>query len=107
VYKRQILDIARALAARPLALLLDEPAAGLDLAEVEVLGGIIRAACDAGIGVLLVEHDVAFVTSLADTVVVLDQGQVISVGTPDTIRKDERVVAAYFGAVEPAAVAGK
>jgi ABC-type branched-subunit amino acid transport system ATPase component len=103
----RILDIARALAARPLALLLDEPAAGLDLAEVEVLAGIIRAARDAGVAVLLVEHDVAFVTSLADTVVVLDQGQVISEGTPEAIRKDERVVAAYFGAVEPATVAGK
>jgi ABC-type branched-subunit amino acid transport system ATPase component/ABC-type branched-subunit amino acid transport system permease subunit len=103
----RILDIARALAARPLVLLLDEPAAGLDLAEVEVLAGIIRAARDAGVGVLLVEHDVAFVISLADTVVVLDQGQVISEGTPEAIRADERVVAAYFGAVEPAALAGK
>src|SRR5438128_2991103 len=61
----RILDLARMLALDPIALLLDEPAAGLDLDEIEVVASLVRGARDAGIGVLLVDHDVSFVTRLA------------------------------------------
>jgi ABC-type branched-subunit amino acid transport system ATPase component len=96
----RILDLARALALDPVVLLLDEPAAGLDLDEIAVLEAMVRAAREAGIGVLLVEHDVGFVTRLADHVTVLDRGRVIANGPPDEIRNDRAVKAAYFGEVE-------
>lgn len=96
----RILDLARALALDPLVLILDEPAAGLDADEVAVLAAMIRAARDAGVGVLLVEHDVAFVLELADHVTVLDQGSVIADAPPESIKHDPRVAAAYFGNVE-------
>jgi ABC-type branched-subunit amino acid transport system ATPase component/ABC-type branched-subunit amino acid transport system permease subunit len=94
------LDLARALALDPVALLLDEPAAGVDLAEVEVLKGAIRAIRDAGVGVLLVEHDVAFVTDIADQVTVLDQGRVIYSGPAEGSTRNQAVIDAYFGAPE-------
>jgi branched-chain amino acid transport system ATP-binding protein len=81
-------------------LLLDEPAAGLDLDEIEVLEAMVRAARTAGVGVLLVEHDVGFVTRLADHVTVLDRGRVIANGPPHAVRDDPAVRAAYFGDVE-------
>jgi ABC-type branched-subunit amino acid transport system ATPase component/ABC-type branched-subunit amino acid transport system permease subunit len=104
----RILDLARALALDPLVLILDEPAAGLDADEVKVLAAMIRAARDAGVGVLLVEHDVAFVLDLADRITVLDQGAVIADGKPAAVKNDPKVAAAYFGTVasdaeEPAA----
>jgi branched-chain amino acid transport system permease protein len=104
----RILDLARALALDPLVLILDEPAAGLDADEVAVLAAMIRAARDCGVGVLLVEHDVAFVLNLADRITVLDQGAVIADGSPAEIKVNPRVAAAYFGNVasdseEPAA----
>jgi ABC-type branched-subunit amino acid transport system ATPase component/ABC-type branched-subunit amino acid transport system permease subunit len=97
----RILDLARALALDPIVLLLDEPAAGLDLDEVEVVAAMVRGARDAGIGVLLVDHDVSFVTKLADRVIVLDQGAVIYDGAPAGVRADTRVAAAYFGELDP------
>ncbi len=96
----RILDLARALALDPVVILLDEPAAGLDLDEVAVLEAMVRAAREAGVGVLLVEHDVGFVIRLADHVTVLDRGRVIADGPPEQIRNDPAVRAAYFGDVE-------
>jgi branched-chain amino acid transport system ATP-binding protein len=96
----RILDLARALALDPVVLLLDEPAAGLDLDEIAVLEAMVGAAREAGVGVLLVEHDVGFVIRLADHVTVLDRGRVIANGPPEEIRNDQAVKAAYFGDVE-------
>jgi branched-chain amino acid transport system ATP-binding protein len=98
----RVVGLARALAMDPLVLVLDEPAAGLDLAEIEVLEAAVAAARDAGVGVLLVEHDVAFVTRIADHVTVLDRGRVIFDGAPSAVREDAAVGAAYFGSVVPA-----
>ena len=83
--------------ARPRLLLLDEPASGLRAAEREALATLIETLRSEGLTMMLVEHDVAFVTRLADRVTVLDLGQVIAEGTADEIRADERVVAAYLG----------
>jgi ABC-type branched-subunit amino acid transport system ATPase component/ABC-type branched-subunit amino acid transport system permease subunit len=98
--EQRIIDLARALALDPIALLLDEPAAGLDLDEIAVLEALVRAAAQSGVAVLLVEHDVGFVTRLADHVTVLDRGRVIADADPVSVRNDPAVKAAYFGDVE-------
>ena len=98
----RIVGLARALALDPTVLALDEPVAGLDLEEIDVLRRVIAAARDCGVGVLLVEHDVSFVIDLADSITVLDRGRVIFDGRPDDVRDDHAVVDAYFG--EPVGV---
>lgn len=99
------LQVARALAAKPKLLLLDEPASGLRATEREDLSRILEELRDSGLTIMLIEHDVAMVNRLADKVTVLDLGQVIADGTPAEIRKNERVIAAYLGA-EAGNVAG-
>jgi branched-chain amino acid transport system ATP-binding protein len=91
------LQLARALTARPRLLLLDEPASGLRASERRDLSALIRTLHEDGMTILLIEHDVAMVTSLADRITVLDLGQVIAEGTPAEIRADARVIAAYLG----------
>ncbi len=93
---RQV-EIARALATRPKIILFDEPASGLTAVERRALVQLIRAIRDAGITVLLVEHDVALVMDVADRVMVLNYGERIAEGTPARVRADPRVVAAYLG----------
>jgi len=91
------MQVARALTAQPRLLLLDEPASGLRAGERRELAALIRSLHDEGITVLLVEHDVAMVTSLAERITVLELGRVIAEGTPDEIRRDPAVIAAYLG----------
>jgi ABC-type branched-subunit amino acid transport system ATPase component len=95
--RQRSLQIARALCGRPRLLLLDEPASGLRAAERERLSRLLTGLHDRGLTMLLVEHDVAFVTGLADQISVLEGGRVISEGSPDQIQRDERVIAAYLG----------
>jgi len=95
--QQRSLELARALALDPALLLLDEPASGLRESEREHLATLIRALRARGLTLLLVEHDVRLVTSLADRITVLDLGQVIAEGTPAAIREDPAVVTAYFG----------
>jgi ABC-type branched-subunit amino acid transport system ATPase component len=96
--QRRLVAIARAVASNPSVLLLDEPAAGLDETESAELGRLIRRLADEwGMGVLLIEHDVALVLDNADRVVVLDFGRKIAEGTPAEIRNDPGVRKAYLG----------
>ena len=95
--QRKRVGVARALAGTPGFVLLDEPAAGLDTAERDSFGSLMRVLADAGLGVLLIEHDVDLVLRVCDRVAVLDFGRIIAHGSPAEIRCDERVAAAYLG----------
>ena len=95
--QRQLVSIARALAARPQLVLLDEPAAGLDPTESAWLAERLREICHAGTTVLLVDHDMNLVLNLCDHIEVLDVGRVIARGTPRDIRGNEVVADAYLG----------
>ncbi len=96
--RRRLVAIARAVAADPRVLLLDEPAAGLSDEEARELGTLIRTlASDWGMSILLVEHNVDLVLSTCDRVTVLEAGAVLARGTPQDIARDPRVVSAYLG----------
>ncbi|HEV2675600.1 MAG TPA: ATP-binding cassette domain-containing protein [Aliidongia sp.] len=97
----RLVDIARALALDPAVLLLDEPAAGLDPAERDRLGTLLRALATEGRALLVVEHDMVFLMGLADRIAVLLDGRIARAGTADEVRADPRVRAAYLG--EPSA----
>jgi branched-chain amino acid transport system permease protein len=101
--KQRIMEVARALASEPALLLLDEPMAGLTGQERDRLAGLLRGLRDAGLTTVIVEHDVAQVLSIADDVLVLDDGVLIARGDPDQIRADPLVIAAYLGVDDDAA----
>src|SRR5258708_4563470 len=103
---RRRIEIARALASRPRILLLDEPTAGMNPAETLELAEQIKSLNDLGLTVLLIEHKLDVVTTLADTVYVLDHGEVIAEGTPAEVRQDEEVLRAYLGRNAAASLAG-
>jgi branched-chain amino acid transport system ATP-binding protein len=103
----RLVEIARALAARPSVLLLDEPSSGLDAQETMQVSEVFRLAVEQrGVSLLLVEHDMSLVLDLCDRVNVLDFGVMIASGTPDEIRADPAVRAAYLGEEIPAAGGG-
>ena len=94
----RLVELARALAIDPKLILLDEPCSGLDDHESQLLGGLLRELADEGRAVLIVEHDMPLVLDICDRIIVLDFGQVIANGSPDAIRQDPGVQAAYPGA---------
>jgi branched-chain amino acid transport system ATP-binding protein len=93
----RIVELGRSLAASPRLLLLDEPSSGLSDQESELMGDIMLEQAERGIAVLLVEHDVDLVMRVCSRIHVLDFGKIIASGTPDEIRTNERVRAAYLG----------
>jgi branched-chain amino acid transport system ATP-binding protein len=92
------LEIARALAAKPQMLLLDEPAAGLNHTETGEIEALIRKVADSGVTVVLVEHDMKLVMNLSDHILVLDYGKKLAEGTAAEVRANPDVIAAYLGA---------
>ncbi|CDK99387.1 High-affinity branched-chain amino acid transport protein (ABC superfamily, ATP-binding) [Magnetospirillum gryphiswaldense MSR-1 v2] len=92
------LEIARALAARPKLLLLDEPAAGLNATESREIDEVIKKVAGQGITVVLVEHDMKMVMGISDHILALDYGRKLAEGTPAQVRANADVIAAYLGA---------
>jgi branched-chain amino acid transport system ATP-binding protein len=94
---QKLLEVIRALMARPRMLLLDEPAAGLNDVETAELASLLRAVRDSGVTVMVVEHNMSLVMGVADRVVVLDAGSLVASGTPQEVRQNSRVIEAYIG----------
>jgi branched-chain amino acid transport system ATP-binding protein len=94
---QRFVEIARALAARPRLLLLDEPAAGLNAVETQNLGDLMKKIRDLGVTIILVEHDMNLTMEISDRLLVLNQGKKLAEGTPRQIQTNEAVMEAYLG----------
>ena len=102
-HERRLVEMARAVVGSPRVVLLDEPAAGLPEEETKHLGSLIRRIPDeTGALVILADHDMDLVSACCTTTMVLDFGQVVTVGPTAEVLRDERVVSAYLGATESA-----
>jgi ABC-type branched-subunit amino acid transport system ATPase component/ABC-type branched-subunit amino acid transport system permease subunit len=97
--QQRLLEVARALAADPVVVILDEPAAGLRSLEKQILSQLLRALRNEGMTIVLVEHDMEFVMNLVDRIVVMDFGSKLAEGVPADIRAEPRVQEAYLGGV--------
>lgn len=95
--RQRLVEFARALATEPQLLLLDEPAAGLNIYETQELSELIVKIRDRGVTILVVEHDMSLVMSISDDVVVLDQGRKIAEGPPRAIQRNPEVIRIYLG----------
>ena len=95
--KGRLLEIARTLAVEPQLILMDEPAAGLNSLETAELAGLIRKIRESGITIALVEHDMELVMDVCDSIIVLNLGKLLAVGTPREIQENPAVIAAYLG----------
>jgi branched-chain amino acid transport system permease protein len=95
--ERRRLEIARALAARPQLLLLDEPVAGMRKEEVAQVGRLIESLAKEGMTILLIEHNMSFVMGLSSNITVLNFGRTLITGTPDQVRRHPDVIDAYLG----------
>jgi ABC-type branched-subunit amino acid transport system ATPase component len=96
--QRKLLDLASVLAAEPRLLMLDEPVAGVNERVIERIATVLaRLRAEEGTSVLLVEHNLPFAMGICDSIVVLDQGEVIAQGDPATVRSDQRVIDSYLG----------
>lgn len=94
---QKMLEIARALMTNPKVLLLDEPAAGLTAPEVAILVDLIKEIKESGVAVLIIDHNMKFVMDIADKITVLNYGKVLASDTPESIRSNPEVIAAYLG----------
>jgi len=97
LHERQLLEMARAMATRPVVLLLDEALAGLNPVEVDNAVAVVRRIHDSGVAIVFVEHVLRVVNQLATRIVVLDQGEVLAEGEPDIVMSDPAVIRAYLG----------
>jgi ABC-type branched-subunit amino acid transport system ATPase component/ABC-type branched-subunit amino acid transport system permease subunit len=98
--QRRLLELARAIAAQPRVLLLDEPSAGLDVSETDQLSRYLHDLRDEGVSLLVIDHKLDFITGLCDRVAVLELGHLVAVGDAATVFEDQRVVDAYLGVAD-------